>query len=174
MNDQSISAFRRRVLVRYHPSAFLLAAQLLSLLLYAAFDGIRSERALPGTFGVLVLALAVWVVSRSPAINWIAWAIATPAFALSLLSALFVDVTLVAWSSLLKAALYFYTAGSLIAYMMQDERVTRDELFAAGATFTLIAWVSPTFTWSARRGTRIVSSATRAPDNRGLSSNFSF
>ena len=90
----------------YHPSAFLLTAQLLSLLLYAAFDGIRSKRALPGTFSVLVLALAVWVVSRSPAINWIAWAIATPAFALSLLSVLFVDVTLVAWSSLLKAALY--------------------------------------------------------------------
>src|SRR5215510_13463239 len=86
MNDQSISALRRRVLVRYHPSAFLLAAQLLSLLLYAAFDGIRSERVVPGTFSVLVLALAVWVVSRSPAINWIAWAMAIPAFALSLLS----------------------------------------------------------------------------------------
>ena len=140
MNNQSISAFRRRVLVRYHPSAFLLVAQLLSLFLYAAFDGIRSERALPGTFSVLVLALSVWVVSRSPAINWIAWAMAIPAFALSLLSVLFVDVTLLAWSSLLKAALYFYTAGSLIAYMMQDERVTGDELFAAGATFTLIAW----------------------------------
>lgn len=42
--------------------------------------------------------------------------------------------------SLLEAALYFYTAGSLIAYTMQDDRVTTDELFAAGATFTLIAW----------------------------------
>jgi hypothetical protein len=36
--------------------------------------------------------------------------------------------------------LYFYTAGSLIAYMMEDTRVTADELFAAGATFTLLAW----------------------------------
>jgi hypothetical protein len=44
------------------------------------------------------------------------------------------------WSSLVEASLYFYAAGSLIAYMMGDYRVTIDELFAAGATFTLLAW----------------------------------
>lgn len=140
MNDQDISFLRRRVLVRHHPSAFLLAAQLSSLVLYAAFDGIHGGRALLGALSALVLALTVWVVNRSPAINWIAWVIAAPAFVLSLPSALFVDPTLLAWSSLLEAALYFYAAGSLIAYMMQDHRVTADELFAAGATFTLIAW----------------------------------
>src|SRR5262247_484810 len=140
MNDQAISFLRRRILVRHHPSAFLLGAQLLSLLLYAAYDGMHSGRALLGAFSVIVLALAVWVVSRSPATNWIAWMIAIPAFLLSLLSAMVVDPHLLVWSSLLKAALYFYTAGSLIAYMMGDHRVTTDELFAAGATFTLIAW----------------------------------
>ena len=140
MKNQHIAFLRRRLLVRHHPSAFLLAAQLLSLMLYAAFDGIHSGRALLGAFSVLVLALAVWVVSRSPAINWIAWVLAIPAFMLSLLSAMFVDPLLLGWSSLLQAALYFYTAGSLIGYMMQDRRVTTDELFAAGATFTLIAW----------------------------------
>jgi len=135
-----MSFLRRRVLVRYHPSAFLLAAQLLNLVLYATFDGIHSGRALLNALSVLVLALAVWVVNRSPAINWIAWVIAASAFLLSILSARSVDATLVAASSVLEAALYFYTAGSLIAYMMQDYRVTVDELFAAGATFTLIAW----------------------------------
>jgi hypothetical protein len=140
MNYQHISFVRRRLLVRHHPSAFLLAAQLFSLMLYAAFDGIHSGRALLGAFSVLVLALAVWVVSRSPAINWIAWVLAIPAFILSLSSALFVGPLLLGGSSLLEAALYFYTAGSLIAYMMEDRRVTTDELFAAGATFTLIAW----------------------------------
>ena len=140
MNHSYISFLRRRLLVRHHPSGFLLAAQLLSLMLYAAFDGIHSGRALLGAFSVLVLALAVWVVSRSPAINWIAWVLAIPAFMLSLLSALFVHPLLLVWSSLLEAALYFYAAGSLTAYMMEDRRVTTDELFAAGATFTLIAW----------------------------------
>jgi hypothetical protein len=140
MNNYDLSSLRRRVLVRHHPSAFLLSVQLFTLLLYAAFDGIHSGRALLGALSVLVLALAVWVVSRSPAINWIAWVIAIPAFVLSLLSALFVETTLLVWSSIFDASLYFYTAGSLIAYMMQDYRVTTDELFAAGATFTLIAW----------------------------------
>ena len=140
MNDRAISFLRRRILVRHHPSAFLLGAQLLSLLIYAAYDGMHSGRALLGAFSVIVLALAVWVVSRSPATNWIAWVIAIPAFLLSVLSALVVDPQLLVWSSLLRAALYFYTAGSLIAYMLGDYRVTTDELFAAGATFTLIAW----------------------------------
>jgi hypothetical protein len=28
----------------------------------------------------------------------------------------------------------------MVAYMMEDDRVTTDELFAAAATFTLLAW----------------------------------
>ena len=31
-------------------------------------------------------------------------------------------------------------AGALIAYMLADHVITRDELFAVGATFTLVAW----------------------------------
>jgi hypothetical protein len=82
----------------------------------------------------------VWVVNRTPAINWIAWLIAVPAFVMSLMAAVTGSPTLLAWSSLLEALLYLYAAGSLIAYMMSDHRVTSDELFAAGATFTLLAW----------------------------------
>ena len=44
------------------------------------------------------------------------------------------------WSAGLEALFYFYAAGSLVAYMMEDARATTDELFAAGATFTLLAW----------------------------------
>lgn len=140
MNTRDISSLHWRALARRHPSAFLLAAQLVSLVLYAAFDDLAHGGALLGACGVLVLALTVWVVSRSPAIVWIAWALALPAFVLSLLSSLNFHPTLLFWSSLFEAALYFYAAGSLIAYMMGDYRVTIDELFAAGATFTLIAW----------------------------------
>jgi len=43
-------------------------------------------------------------------------------------------------SSALNAVLYFYAGGALIAYMLADHRITRDELFAVGATFTLVAW----------------------------------
>lgn len=133
-------ALRWRILARRHPSAFLLAAQLLSLVLFPLLDASSEGRVIFGAFGALVLVLAVWVVNRTPATNWIAWLIAAPAFVLSVLSVLLGSEPLLMWSSALEAMLYFYAAGSLIAYMMSDHRVTSDELFAAGATFTLLAW----------------------------------
>lgn len=140
MKNQGISLPQPRTLLRYHPSAFLLAAQLLSLMLYAFNDDIPGGRALLSALGVVVLVLAVWVVIRGPAARWVVWALAAPAFALSVLTAFSSDPRLIVWSALVDASLYFFAAGSLIAYMMEDHRVTTDELFAAGATFTLIAW----------------------------------
>lgn len=123
-----------------HPSALLLAVQLLGVLLYPAMENTPLGRALFGSFGILVLALALWVVNRTPSINWVAWCLAVPAVVLSLMAIWLHVPMLVVSAHLLEAALYFYTAGSLIAYMLQDHRVTRDELFAVGATFTLLAW----------------------------------
>lgn len=140
MTAPNFQWLRWRVIARRHPSAFLLAAQLLSLVLYPLLEGLPSGRILLGAFGVLVLALAVWVVNRSPADNWIAWTLAVPAVLCSLLAVLLGKDSLVIYASALQAALYFYAAGALIAYMMSDQRVTSDELFAAGATFTLLAW----------------------------------
>ena len=140
MKDYYTSFTRWREHTRYPPSAFLLAAQVVSLFLFALVEPSRSGRALLGAFGVLILVLVVWVINRNAMLPWIAWILVAPAFVLSLLSVLNRDPTLLIWSSLLEAMLYFYGAGSLIAYMMEDYRVTIDELFAAGATFTLLAW----------------------------------
>ncbi len=126
--------------LRFHPSAFLLLAQLLQLFFYAALQDFDHQRGLIGAVSVVILVLIVWVVNHSPAINWLTWVLAIPTFVLQLLSATSSNSTLFIISSLLSATLYFYAAGSLIAYMMGDERVTTDELFAVGATFTLIAW----------------------------------
>ncbi|MGY0799676.1 ion channel [Lysobacter sp. A286] len=131
---------RWQLIAKRHPSAFLLAAQLLSLLLYPVFDGRHSQRVLFGAFGVLVPLLAVWVVWRSPAIKWVAWLVAVPAILISMASIVLGSSDLLVISSALESVLYFYTAGSLIIYMMNDHLVSADELFAAGATFTLLAW----------------------------------
>ncbi|AKC86239.1 ion channel [Pseudoxanthomonas suwonensis] len=133
---------RRRWMVhaRRHPSAWLLLAQLLGLLLYPALDGIAWGSVLLSVFGMGVLALALWVVNRSPVLNWIAWCLAVPAAVLILLAVGFWDGRLLAIGLVLEGALYLYTALGLIAYMLQDHEVTSDELFAAGATFTLLAW----------------------------------
>ena len=128
------------VAARRHPSAFLLAVPLLGVLLYPAMESTELGRALFGAFGVLVLALALWVVNRSASINWIAWCLAIPAIALSLLSVWGKFPALLVYAHLLEGALYFYTAAGLILYMLKDHKVTKDELFAVGATFTLLAW----------------------------------
>jgi hypothetical protein len=128
------------VLARRHPSAFLLAAQLLSLLLYPSMDDTQGGRLLFGAVALVVVPLAVWVVNRSPSVSIIAWLLAIPAMGLTILGVLFERQELLPLSALLESALYFYAAGSLISYMLHDHRVTADELFAAGATFTLLAW----------------------------------
>ena len=63
-----------------------------------------------------------------------------PASVLLLIQAATGDDALLPYSSALEAVLYFYAAGALIAYMLEDHVITRDELFAVGATFTLVAW----------------------------------
>jgi hypothetical protein len=140
MIDTPPRHLRWRAHARRHPSAFVLTAQLLSLVLFPLLDEATEGRVIFGAFSALVVLLAVWTVNRTPAVNWIAWTIAVPAFVLSILSVSTQNQTLLVWSSLLEAALYFYVAGSLIVYMLSDHRVTTDELFAAGATFTLLAW----------------------------------
>lgn len=141
MNLKSISASVRNFLEIIHPSAFLLAAQLILLLLYAAFDSNPTGRAIISAFGAAVLMLVVWAVIRSPAANSIAWVMAVPAFLLTVSAAVFPsNQTLLGWSSLFEGLFYMFAAGSMIAYMMEDTTVTVDELFAAGTTFTLFAW----------------------------------
>ena len=127
-------------LARRHPSAFLLAAQLLSLVLYPLMDDTTEGRLLFGAVALVVVPLVVWVVTRSPAVNAVAWLLAVPAVALTFAGVLLRLPQLLPWSAVLEGALYFYGAGSLIAYMMQDHEVSADEFFAAGATFTLLAW----------------------------------
>jgi hypothetical protein len=87
-----------------------------------------------------VLGLALWVVRRSPWLTWLGILLALPVVVLSLINAIAPRPGLFVATAALEAAFYFYAAGSLIAYMLQDWVVVTDELFAAGATFTLLAW----------------------------------
>lgn len=125
---------------RRHPSAFLLAAQLLSLLLYPLMDQTQSGRLLFGAVALVVVPLAVWVVNRSASFNLIAWLLAVPAMLLTVVGVAFGHVQLLPLAACFEAALYFYAAASLISYMLHDHRVTSDELYASGAAFTLLAW----------------------------------
>ncbi|MEH3024112.1 MAG: ion channel [Pseudomonas oryzihabitans] len=126
-------------LVRY-PSANLLFIQLLGLLLYPLVEHQEHGRALVGAFGIIVLATALRMVRRSPTIQWLGFILAGCILVLTVLIEWQGEHQLVLALAILDAIFYFYTAGSLIAYMMEDQRATTDELFAVGATFTLLAW----------------------------------
>ena len=128
------------LVARRHPSAFLLAAQLLSLLLYPIMDDTTSGRMLFGAVALVVVPLTVWVVAHSPSVRWVGWLLAIPAVLLTITGIALDRPGLLQLSAVLEAALYFYAAGGLIVYMMNDHEVSADELFAAGATFTLLAW----------------------------------
>lgn len=126
---------------RRHPSAILLLVQLLGMLLYPFIEKEPAGHTAFNVFGVLVLALTVRMVRRTPGETRISVALGVPIVILLALQSVFdMRSSLLAWSSALEALFYFYAAGSLIAYMMEDRRATTDELFAAAATFTLLAW----------------------------------
>jgi len=125
---------------RREPSAVLLAAQLAGVLLYPFMESSDLGRSLFSVFGIAILGLVVMAVRSSPGITWIGVLLGIPATALLLIQAVTGDDALLPYSSAIEAVLYFYAAGALIAYMLADHEITRDELFAVGATFTLVAW----------------------------------
>ena len=128
-------AFLRRT-----PSAGLLIVQLGGVLLYPWMETSPRGHAIFTAFGVLVLGVALRVVRRSPWLTWLALVLALLVVLLSVISAFAPHPGLTIATAALEAAFYFYATGSLIAYMLQDWVATTDELFAAGATFTLLAW----------------------------------
>jgi hypothetical protein len=126
-------------IARREPSAILLAAQLVGVLLYPFMEQSAVGRALFSVFGIAILGLVLLAVRSTPAQTWIGVLFGIPATALLLIQATGSD-DLLPYSSALEAILYFYAGGALIAYMLADHVITRDELFAVGATFTLVAW----------------------------------
>ena len=87
-----------------------------------------------------MLGLVLLAVRTSAGADLARLALGVPATVLLLIQAISGDDGLLPYSSALEAVLYFYAAGALIAYMVEDHVITRDELFAVGATFTLVAW----------------------------------
>ncbi|MBA3407845.1 MAG: two pore domain potassium channel family protein [Solirubrobacterales bacterium] len=125
---------------RRDPSAILLAAQLAGVLLYPFMESSEVGRALFSVFGILILGLVVLAVRSTPGLTWVGVLLGLPATVLLLVQAVTGRDGLLPYSSGLEAVLYLYAAGALIAYMLADHEITRDELFAVGATFTLVAW----------------------------------
>jgi hypothetical protein len=93
-----------------------------------------------GAFGLLILGGALRVVRRSPWQTRLALMLALLVITLSVIHTFAPHPALPIAFSIVLSVFYFYATGSLIAYMLKDWVTTTDDLFAAGATFTLLAW----------------------------------
>jgi Ion channel len=123
-----------------HPSAVLLFTQLLGVLLFPFLEG-NAGRAVLSLFGVVVLSLAVRAVRQTPALTWVSIGLGIPIVVLTIFE--IVDPeneTYLLWSAILLATFYFYTVSALLRYLFYDRFVSVDELWATGATFTVVAW----------------------------------
>lgn len=133
----------RRLLIKTtrHPSAILLVAQLIGMLLFPFVEQAPGAGVVAfNAFGMVILAFTARMVRSTPGFTAFSVALALAIIGLLIVQMVYHLPHLQAWSSGMEALFYFYAAGSLIAYMMGDRRATTDELFAAAATFTLLAW----------------------------------
>jgi len=127
--------------VRAHPSAVLVSAQLTVVLLYPFVDGAAWGRALIGVVQLFVVAAALAAVRRTSALTGVAVLLGVPAVVLTFAEAAWPHTdAVVLLSALFHVPFYFYVSYAMIRYVFHDDRVTRDELFATGAAFTVVAW----------------------------------
>ena len=130
--------------VKANPSAVLLGAQLLGIVLYAFVDeaGVGSvARLLVSLFGMVVVALALAVLRESPIYTWLGVLIGIPAVVLTFVEWASADPAWSLASNLMHVAFYAYTLIGLLSYMFADDQVTSDEVWSIGATFTVAVWL---------------------------------
>lgn len=123
-----------------YPSLLLLLVQLLSIVINPLLQATKFDQAIFNCFNLLALSLAVWVVNRSPVINWVGWLLAFLAVVCTTIYVTSGTSTYLLWAQCLESVMYLYTAIGLVMYMFNDRIITRDEMFASAATFTVLAW----------------------------------
>ncbi len=127
--------------LRGHPSGILLVGQLLVVLAYPFLEHSTGGRAVLGVVQMILVFTAVAAVRLTPALSWVALLLGVPAMVFAVLEAIEPDTDwIVLTSALVHAPFYFYVSYAMIRYLFHDDRVTRDELFATGAAFTVVAW----------------------------------
>ncbi len=123
------------------PSAWLLLVQIGSLFLDLFANQSRSFQIFTWVVGVLALLIIAKVIRQTPMFTVLGLFFVSGALICSLAmllgsTAIWLQVTAHAF----EAAAYFSAAYGLVCYMFEDKYLTKDELFAVGAVFTLFAW----------------------------------
>ncbi|HSF97252.1 MAG TPA: ion channel [Ornithinibacter sp.] len=140
LEDNPSRSARWKATLRKQPSAFLLAVQILVILLLPALETTGSGRAVISLLSLSALITAVFTVRSTPALTWLSVTLALPAAVFEFWSLVDDRTLILTLAHSFLAVFYFYTAYALISYMFEDAWVTKDELFAVGACFTVLVF----------------------------------
>jgi hypothetical protein len=123
------------------PSAWLLFLQLFILCLSPLTNQSLNTHALSWCLSALALLLIAAIIRRSPIYSAVGLIFVMVALLLSITIVMGHGNTyILVAANVVEAAAYIYAASGLLMYMFADKYLTRDELFAAAAVFTLFAW----------------------------------
>jgi hypothetical protein len=122
------------------PCLTLLVVQLAGVVLYPFMAQTFTGRAMFSGFGIIVLTLTMRALRATPFFSWVSGLVFVPAVALLIVSVATENDRIFPVSAGFESVLYFYASASMLAYMLKDDEVTIDELFAIPAVFTLLAW----------------------------------
>jgi len=114
--------------------------QILVILLLPVLESSSWGAAVISLLSLSALIIAVFTVRSTPALTWLSATLALPAAVFEIWSLIDDSSTVVALAHSALAVFYFYTAYALISYMFEDSWVTKDELFAVGACFTVLVF----------------------------------
>lgn len=127
--------------IREHPNAVLLLGQVVILLGYPFLGTTTAGRAAIGVAQLVVILAAVAAVRRSPALTWVALVFGAPAAVFAVWESVSPEIRwVVLVSATLHVPFYLFVSSALVRYIFNDDRVTRDELFATAGAFTVVAW----------------------------------
>jgi hypothetical protein len=124
------------------PNAWLLLALVAQVLTYPFLDDYHGGRAAIAAFDLVILLLALRASRAGGHETWLGYVLVVPAMALHGAAMLWEDASVVYSASLIAQALFHaFVVICLLRYMLRDEIMTRDELFAAAGLYVLMAFV---------------------------------
>ncbi|MCI1709024.1 MAG: ion channel [Chiayiivirga sp.] len=123
------------------PNAWLLASLVALVLVYPFLDDRAGGRAAIAVFDLAILMLALRAARAGGYETRIGWALVVPAMLLHAGGAFAFHDLVYGAGLLAQAAFHAFVVSCLLRYMLRDEVMTVDELFAAAGLYVLMAFV---------------------------------
>ncbi|MFC4157804.1 potassium channel family protein [Chitinimonas lacunae] len=167
--DSPPSIWRRlRLPYSHEPNAWLLLALVTLVISYPFLDDYDGGRAAIAIFDLAILMLALRAVQADGGEKKIGYLLVIPAVVLHVSAALVALPALLLASYGAQAAFHGFVVICLLRYMLRDDIMTLDELFAAAAFYVLLAFVFAYLYACIEQlvpGAFFINEANRAPDS---------